>query len=95
VSRAGPDLRRDQLDAVISRYDVLPGLADSPVARLNRAAAVAERDGPRAGLALVVPSTACPGTRGGMRPGRSYCSGWAGPLRPGHLRDRMFQLPPP
>ena len=40
-------------DAVISWYDVLPGLAGSPVARLNRAAAVAERDGPRPGLALV------------------------------------------
>jgi RNA polymerase sigma factor (sigma-70 family) len=40
-------------DAVISWYDVLPGLASSPVARLNRAAAVAERDGPGTGLALV------------------------------------------
>ena len=40
-------------DAVISWYDVLPGLASSPVARLNRAAAVAERDGPGPGLALV------------------------------------------
>ena len=40
-------------DAVISWYDVLPGLAGSPVARLNRAAAVAERDGPGPGLALV------------------------------------------
>jgi RNA polymerase sigma-70 factor, ECF subfamily len=28
-------------------------VADSPVTRLNRAAAVAERDGPAAGLALV------------------------------------------
>jgi RNA polymerase sigma factor (sigma-70 family) len=40
-------------DAVISWYDVLLTIRDSPVARLNRAAAVAERDGPAAGLAIV------------------------------------------
>ncbi|MEV0612085.1 sigma-70 family RNA polymerase sigma factor [Nonomuraea sp. NPDC050404] len=40
-------------DAVISWYDVLLTVHDTPVARLNRAAAVAERDGPAAGLALV------------------------------------------
>jgi RNA polymerase sigma-70 factor (ECF subfamily) len=40
-------------DAVISWYDVLLTIQDSPVVRLNRAAAVAERDGPAAGLALV------------------------------------------
>jgi RNA polymerase sigma-70 factor (ECF subfamily) len=40
-------------DAVISWYDVLLGIRDIPVVRLNRAVAVAERDGPDAGLALV------------------------------------------
>ena len=40
-------------DAVISWYDVLLTVQDTPVVRLNRAAAVAERDGPGAGLALV------------------------------------------
>jgi RNA polymerase sigma-70 factor (ECF subfamily) len=40
-------------DAVISWYDVLLTATDTPVARLNRAVAVAERDGPAAGLALV------------------------------------------
>lgn len=40
-------------DAVISWYDVLRSVDDSPVVQLNRAAAVAERDGPAAGLALV------------------------------------------
>jgi len=40
-------------DAVISWYDVLLALRDSPVARLNRAVAVAERDGAAVGLALV------------------------------------------
>ncbi|MDF5754294.1 sigma-70 family RNA polymerase sigma factor [Spongiactinospora sp. TRM90649] len=40
-------------DAVVSWYDVLLTVHDTPVTRLNRAAAVAERDGPRAALALV------------------------------------------
>ena len=34
-------------------YDVLLTVADTPVARLNRAVAVGERDGPAAGLAAV------------------------------------------
>jgi RNA polymerase sigma-70 factor (ECF subfamily) len=40
-------------DALISWYDVLLTVHDTAVARLNRAVAVAERDGPAAGLALV------------------------------------------
>ncbi|MFI5783586.1 RNA polymerase sigma factor [Nocardia sp. NPDC051570] len=40
-------------DAVISWYDVLLTVQDTPVVRLNRAVAVAERNGPDAGLALV------------------------------------------
>jgi RNA polymerase sigma-70 factor (ECF subfamily) len=40
-------------DAVISWYDVLLTVQDTPVIRLNRAAAVAERDGPAAALPLV------------------------------------------
>jgi RNA polymerase sigma-70 factor (ECF subfamily) len=40
-------------DAVISWYDVLLTVHDTPVVRLNRAVALAERDGPAAGLALV------------------------------------------
>ncbi|WP_246142636.1 RNA polymerase sigma factor [Nocardioides rubriscoriae] len=39
--------------AVVSWYDVLLSLDDGPVVRLNRAAAVAHRDGPGAGLALM------------------------------------------
>jgi RNA polymerase sigma-70 factor (ECF subfamily) len=39
--------------AVVSWYDVLLSVQDTAVVRLNRAAAVAERDGPEAGLALV------------------------------------------
>jgi RNA polymerase sigma-70 factor (ECF subfamily) len=40
-------------DAVISWYDVLITVHDTPIVRLNRAVAVAERDGAAAGLALV------------------------------------------
>ena len=48
-----PSYARTSWDAVISWYDVLLTIADTPVIRLNRAAAVAERDGPAAALALV------------------------------------------
>src|SRR5664279_54316 len=37
--------------AIVSWYDVLTTVADTPVVRLNRAAAIAERDGPPVGLA--------------------------------------------
>jgi len=47
-----PDYAQTNWDAVISWYDVLLSVADTPVAQLNRAAAVAERDGPAAALAL-------------------------------------------
>jgi RNA polymerase sigma-70 factor, ECF subfamily len=40
-------------DAIISWYDVLSTIDPSPVVRLNRAAAVAERDGPAEALRLV------------------------------------------
>jgi RNA polymerase sigma-70 factor (ECF subfamily) len=39
--------------AVVSWYDVLLAVEDTPVTRLNRAVAVSERDGPGAGLLLV------------------------------------------
>jgi RNA polymerase sigma-70 factor (ECF subfamily) len=39
--------------AIVSWYDVLLGVQDTPVARLNRAVAVGQRDGPAAGLAAV------------------------------------------
>ena len=37
--------------AIVSWYDVLLTVSDTPVVRLNRSAALAERDGPEAGLA--------------------------------------------
>jgi RNA polymerase sigma-70 factor (ECF subfamily) len=47
-------------DAVISWYDVLLTVHHTPIVRLNRAVAVAERDGPAAGLALVEQITDLP-----------------------------------
>ncbi len=38
---------------IVTRYDELLGLVDSPVVRLNRAVAVGEADGPLAGLAAL------------------------------------------
>ena len=56
-----PSYGETNWDALISWYDVLLEVSDTPVARLNRAGAVAERDGPAAGLALV---DAIPGLTG-------------------------------
>jgi len=43
--------RRDGLVQIVEWYDEPAGLTDSPVVRLDRAVAVGEADGPRAGLA--------------------------------------------
>ncbi|MEV0156903.1 sigma-70 family RNA polymerase sigma factor [Micromonospora sp. NPDC050686] len=48
-----PAYDRTPWDAVVSWYDVLLTVHDTPVVRLNRAAAVAERDGPAMALGLV------------------------------------------
>jgi RNA polymerase sigma-70 factor (ECF subfamily) len=48
-----PTYAETNWDAVVSWYDVLLSMQNNPVVHLNRAAAVAERDGPEAGLALV------------------------------------------
>ena len=53
---------------IVARYDELVGLADTPVVRLNRAVAVAEADGPHAGLRALdgvdLPGHRLPGIRG-------------------------------
>ncbi|MET0965083.1 MAG: sigma-70 family RNA polymerase sigma factor [Nakamurella sp.] len=46
-----PDYAATDWPAIVSWYDVLLTVSDTPVVRLNRAAAIAERDGPAAGLA--------------------------------------------
>ncbi|GGP75087.1 RNA polymerase sigma factor [Saccharothrix coeruleofusca] len=48
-----PSLEATDWPQVVALYDVLLALAPSPVVALNRAVAVAMRDGPRAGLALL------------------------------------------
>ena len=48
-----PSWAQTEWDAVVSWYDVLLTVHDTPVVRLNRAAAIAERDGAEAGLAEV------------------------------------------
>jgi len=40
---------------IVEWYDELVALTDSPIARLNRAVAVGEAEGPRAGLAALAP----------------------------------------
>ncbi|MBB2910647.1 RNA polymerase sigma-70 factor (ECF subfamily) [Streptosporangium becharense] len=49
---------------IVALYDVLQALAPSPVVALNRAVAVAMRDGPAAGLALLDDLAGEPGLRG-------------------------------
>ena len=49
---------------IVALYDALAQLAPSPVVELNRAVAVAMRDGPAAGLALVDALTAEPSLKG-------------------------------
>lgn len=46
-----PSFEQTRWDAVVSWYDVLLAVQESPVARLGRAAAVAQWNGPQAGLA--------------------------------------------
>ena len=48
-----PDYPATDWTAIVSWYDVLLTVSDTPVVRLNRAAALAERDGPLVGLAEV------------------------------------------
>lgn len=48
-----PDIAGTDWPQIVALYDVLRGLAPSPVVELNRAVAVAMRDGPAAGLALL------------------------------------------
>ncbi|MEV6521993.1 RNA polymerase sigma factor [Longispora sp. NPDC051575] len=48
-----PDVAGTDWPQIVALYDVLLGLTPSPVVALNRAAAVAMRDGPQAGLALL------------------------------------------
>ncbi|SEF35523.1 RNA polymerase sigma-70 factor, ECF subfamily [Amycolatopsis pretoriensis] len=48
-----PDVAGTDWPQIVALYDVLRGLTPSPVVELNRAVAVAMRDGPEAGLSLL------------------------------------------
>ena len=53
VHAAAPDAGATDWTEIVALYDVLARMEPSPVVELNRAVAVAMRDGPAAGLALV------------------------------------------
>jgi RNA polymerase sigma-70 factor (ECF subfamily) len=55
VHAAAPSVAQTDWNEIVGLYEVLAGLDPSPVIELNRAVAVAMRDGPRAGLALIDP----------------------------------------
>ena len=63
---------------IVALYDVLSALDPSPVIALNRAAAIAMRDGPEAGLALLDGWPPSPGSATTTRtpsPGPTSCTG--------------------
>ena len=53
VHAAAPDFAATDWAQIVTLYDMLTQVAPSPVVEMNRAAAVAMRDGPLAGLALM------------------------------------------
>jgi RNA polymerase sigma-70 factor (ECF subfamily) len=53
VHAASPSVACTNWDAIVELYDRLMALAPSPVVALNRAVAVAQRDGPDAGLLAI------------------------------------------
>jgi RNA polymerase sigma-70 factor (ECF subfamily) len=53
VHAAAPEAAATDWDEIVGLYDVLARAEPSPVVELNRAVAVAMRDGPAAGLALI------------------------------------------
>jgi RNA polymerase sigma-70 factor (ECF subfamily) len=53
VHAAAPDAAATDWAQIVGLYDVLAEAQPSPVIELNRAVAVAMRDGPEAGLALI------------------------------------------
>jgi RNA polymerase sigma-70 factor (ECF subfamily) len=61
------DIATTDWPQIVALYDLLLALAPSPVVALNRAAAVAMRDGPRAGLALLDELAAEPGQEQALR----------------------------
>ncbi len=94
-------------DRVVERYDELLALAAAPCGRLNRAAALAERDGPQAGLdalrSVALPGHRLPAVRGGLlarlgrrdEAGRAYDAALAScrnDAEPAHLARRAQEV---
>jgi RNA polymerase sigma-70 factor (ECF subfamily) len=55
VHAEAPDAAATDWAQIVALYDLILRLEPSPVVELNRAVAVAMRDGPAAGLALIEP----------------------------------------
>lgn len=55
VHAAAPSAEHTDWPQIVALYDLLQRADPSPVVQLNRAAAIAMRDGPKAGLALIEP----------------------------------------
>jgi RNA polymerase sigma-70 factor (ECF subfamily) len=55
VHASAPTVEATRWDLIVGYYDMLLDRADTPTVRLNRAIAIAMRDGPAAGIALVRP----------------------------------------
>jgi len=53
VHAAAPSVAKTDWNEIVGLYEVLAGIDPSPVIELNRAVAVAMRDGPQAGLSLI------------------------------------------
>jgi RNA polymerase sigma-70 factor (ECF subfamily) len=69
---------------IVGLYDVLLRAEPSPVIELNRAVAVAMRDGPTVGLQLIdaiFPAGICSTTGWRMPPEQTFAADWARPYR--------------
>ena len=83
---------------IVGLYDVLAQVEPSPVVELNRAVAVAMRDGPAAGLALI-DAILARGDAGRVPPGplrarRAAAAASAGPRTPRAAYQRALALAP-
>jgi len=82
------------LRQIVALYNRLVLIQPSPVVQLNRAVAIAMRDGPEAGLAhidAVLEHGELASITWRIQPARICTAGWAGPLRPGPLMRKLWR----